>query len=510
MPDSWILLDISLALAGAIIILRFLTKGPPAPLPPGPRALPIIGNLLDMPKDHEWVKFSEWAKQYGDLVDLVIFGQHYMIVNSVTMAGKMLEKKSHKYSERPILQMGGELIGWKDILTLLPYGPRFRNHRKMFHQVIGTPAAMTRFHHIKEYETHRFLKSLLASPDDLLSHIRKTAAAIILRISHGYEVQEGTDPFVSLADAALEQFSLSTSPGAFLVNLVPALQYLPDWFPGAGFKKTAREWRKTLNYMVEGPFQFVTKSMEEGTARTSMASQLLRNAEALSADEVHDIKWATATVYAGASDTTVATIYSFFKAMILYPEVQAKAQAELDHVIGADRLPTIADRERLPFVSALAMEALRWHVVAPTGFAHSVRDDDLHDGYFIPKGSIVIPNLWYMAHDPRSYYDPMKFNPDRFVRTKDHEPELDPREIIFGFGRRICPGRLFADASVFLTCAMALAAFNIGPHMEDGKPVIPDVKQGTGIISHPSVFKCTITPRSSRVVALINTNPTLE
>ncbi|KAK2461242.1 hypothetical protein APHAL10511_006769 [Amanita phalloides] len=70
--------------------------------------------------------------------------------------------------------------------------------------------------------------------------------------------------------------------------------------------------------------------------------------------------------------------------------------------------------------------------------------------------------------------------------------------------RRICPGRLLVDTSVFLSCVMTLAVFNITPYMENGKAVIPDLDQCTGINSHPSKFKCQITPRSAKALALIN------
>jgi hypothetical protein len=120
--------------------------------------------------------------------------------------------------------------------------------------------------------------------------LNRTAGAIILRISHGYEVQERDDPFVKLADIATEQFSLSTSPGGFLVNLVPSrkvmscsmdfvpyivfcciqVSFIPDWFPGTGFKKTAREWANTLNEMIERPHQYVKDQM------VSLVVQMLR------------------------------------------------------------------------------------------------------------------------------------------------------------------------------------------------------------------------------------------
>lgn len=156
----------------------------------------------------------------------------------------------------------------------------------------------------------------------------------------------------------------------------------------------------------------------------------------LSPEEESVIKWAAAAIYGGGADSTVSVAYSFFFAMLLYPDVQKHAQDELDRVVGPDRLPTYEDRENLPYVSALVKEALRWNAVLPMGVPHVMSDDEIFRGYFIPKGAIVMPNISLFAHDPYTYSDPMEFKPDRFLSSEGHTPEMDPRSIVFGFGRR--------------------------------------------------------------------------
>jgi cytochrome P450 len=99
--------------------------------------------------------------------------------------------------------------------------------------------------------------------------------------------------------------------------------------------------------------------------------------------------------------------------MVLHPEVQVKARSELDALTGQDRLPKFDDRPHLPYVEAVVKECIRWHTVAPTGeeypllpisdanfssdhaaIPHRVVQDDIHKGYFLPKGTLVIPNIW--------------------------------------------------------------------------------------------------------------------
>jgi len=368
--------------------------------------------------------------------------------------------------------------------------------------LIGSQGAMQKFQPMEEVETHRFLRQVLAKPDDLAVHIRRNAGSIILMISHGYELKPGIDPLVELADRVTEQFAVSTAPGGFMVDIIPLLRYVPAWFPGADFKRKAAVWGATLNELIEVPHNFVKQQMAAGTHRPSFTSSLLEDKQ-LTEEEETDIKWSSGSLYSGGADTTVSSIYSFFLAMTLHPEVAKKAQAEIDHVVGNDRLPTFADRDQLPYVEALVKEVFRWNSVVPTGVPHRAMEDGIHEGYFIPKGSLIIANVWKLTHDPRIYSNPMAFEPARFLATEDKAPELDPRELSFGFGRRICPGLQLADSSVFISCAMSLAVFDISKCVENGVVIEPVNERTTGTISHPKPFRCSIVPRSERAVSLI-------
>ena len=192
MITGLIWLDVVAAVFGVVLVKKIFTKRS-GTLPPGPSKLPILENLLDMPTSHEWITFAEWGKKWGmelhveipfkcssltsvllgPMTTVSVFGQPMIVVNSAQTAMDMLDKKSAIYSDRPVMPMGGELVGWKDTLVLVPYGERFRNYRKFFHQVIGSNSSVSLFYHIEELETHRFLKSVLKTPDELVTHIRQ-------------------------------------------------------------------------------------------------------------------------------------------------------------------------------------------------------------------------------------------------------------------------------------------------------------------------------------------------
>jgi hypothetical protein len=107
-------------------------------------------------------------------------------------------------------------------------------------------------------------------------------------------------------------------------------------------------------------------------------------------------------------------------------------------------------------------------------------------------------------NDPKIYPQPAEFNPDRFIARDGHDPEPDPHNVSFGFGRRICPGRLIADTTLFLNIAQSLATFSITKGVgEDGREITPHVYFEPGMICHPAPYQCTFIPRSAKHEELI-------
>jgi len=109
----------------------------------------------------------------GGISHIEILGQHIIVLNSVKATMEMLDKKSSVFSDRPVFPMAGELVGWKNVTVLLPYGDHLRWHRKNFHHVMGSRTAMKVYHPMQEIETRRFLKRVLAKPDELMKHVRQ-------------------------------------------------------------------------------------------------------------------------------------------------------------------------------------------------------------------------------------------------------------------------------------------------------------------------------------------------
>jgi cytochrome P450 len=209
--------------------------------------------------------------------------------------------------------------------------------------------------------------------------------------------------------------------------------------------------------------------------------------------------------YAAGSDTTVSSMQAIFLAMALYPEVQKKAQAEIDAVVGPDRLPGFQDRPSLPYINAIVKEVLRWHVILPLAIPHAATNDDEYNGYYIPKGTILIGNAWSILKDPVVFRNPDEFRPERYLKDGKLDPDVrDPDCAAFGYGRRICPGRHLSDNSLYSVVSCLLAVYDIKPAVDDhGDTVKLKPEFTSGLLSHPVPFKCSIKPRTTAAEALI-------
>ena len=306
----------------------------------------------------------------------------------------------------------------------------------------------------------------------------------------------------------MDNLSQAFVPLSWVVDAIPAIEYLPDWFPGTSYRKTARKWKAVNEASAELPYSFVKRQLALQTHRPSYVSNLLEtymakngNDESLSPADEEAIKWSAVSLYAAGSDSTVAIMESVILAFLIFPEVVQKAQEEIDRVVGTDRLPSFEDRNDMPYVDGIIKEAWRWNPVGPMGLAHKSEEDIVYGEYVIPKGSYLLPSLWWFFHDPKDYSDPDVFKPERYLAPLN---EPDPSDIAFGYGRRACAGRFFADASVYITIVRLLAVFQIKKARDaHGNEIPVELKSVCGMVNRPMPYQFKIEPRSTHHADLL-------
>lgn len=451
------------------------------------------------------MKARDWSQQLGDdIISLNVLGSTMVILNSAKAVSEIFDKRGSNYSDRPDMPMIVDLMGWDWTFALMRYGPRWKEHRRVFHSHFN--------HSVAEHQeiqldiSGELLTLLLKAPENYVGHIRHYTAHIIMKRVYGHTVVDNNDPYVRLVDEASRSTSEAAVPGAFLVDLFPSLKHVPEWMPGAGFKKKAKEWRKLSEAMINVPFNMVKDNFNNGTAVPCFVSTCLELNAASNASGKGEtlteelIKDSAAVAYAAGADTSVSTLTTFFLAMTLHPEAQKRAQAELDIVVG-DRLPTFADKDSLPYVTALMKEVLRWIPVLPMAVPHRAVNSDQYKGYFIPAGASVLGNTWAILHDASVFLEPEKFRPERFIERNLPDPADSG---VFGFGRRACAGKSMALDTIWMAIASVLSVYNISKAVDGhGNTITPEVKVHPGVVSHPAPFKCRIEPRSRAALALI-------
>ncbi|KAJ3721015.1 cytochrome P450 [Lentinula raphanica] len=529
--ETWSLSNLILISTFTCLLFWYRNRGwkRTLPLPPGPKKLPLLGNSLDMPSAFQWFTFSRWAEQLNsDILHLRVAGGDYIILNSYEAITDLLDKRSGIYSSRPHVTMLQDLaltslnsIGWNRDLLLLPYGEDLKAHRKLFQQEFHPNDAVLHRPHEKRALVV-FLNNLIETPDEWLAHIKHMTGTIILAVAYGIHAQPKDDPNLAAAEKMIAVLNTAGIPGAFLVDVFPILKYVPYWFPGASFKRKAREWNGILSATITPPFMNVKQAMANGTAEDCFSLRCLKNAknsdprpDHLSSEE-EIIKETVGTMYEGGADTGITALRTFILAMMCFPHVQREAQEELDRVVGRDRLPDYddLDKDSLPYVCAVVYECLRWQPIVPLAFPHQLDVDDTYKGYHIPKKSTVIPNVWATFHDEKIYGSNLHtFEPKRWLlKTSDAHREgwkinrdmRDPTTIAFGFGRRVCPGKHMGLSSFRINVASLLHSFNITPPLDKlGQPIVPKVEYISGVLNYPAPFQCSIKPRSEAHIALV-------
>ncbi|GJJ15429.1 hypothetical protein Clacol_009706 [Clathrus columnatus] len=385
-------------------------------LPPGPKPLPILGNAHQVPTEDIQRVYREWRKLYGDIVHFTVGKQHIVLLNTPRHAFGLMEKQGKIYSNRPPSVMI-KMVGLDDTWVLSPYGDTLRYFRKLGRHVMG-PQAIDRYESVEEDEARAFVRALIDSPDELLSHVDR---------------------------------------------------HLPV------FHRRAESLRKIYQHVINTPFDMVKRGLEKAIAvgnhspTNSLCATLLLEGltgQPGSAGSEHSIKMFLGSIYPPGQESTSATLYMFFFMMGNNPEIQAKARAEILSITGGHRLPQLSDRTSFVYVMAVFKELLRYHSVAPLGLPHLSDEEYIYEGYRIPKNTIVFGNIWEILHDPEIYPDPFEFKPERFLDLEAKTPDgypTDPREYVFGFGRRACPASHLAESTLLISIATVLATCDIGP-----------------------------------------------
>jgi cytochrome P450 len=378
--------------------------------------------------------------------NIVIIGRHKAAVDIMEKQGKMLVDRPHL--------IAADILTGGQSLAVTHAGDRLRRKRRAIHTHLQPKSAET-YQPLQISQAKTVVLKILDDPHNFQDHLMSYAATTILKIVYGKTTPtSATDPEITEAHEILRVFRKTLIPGAYWVETIPWLKYLPWYAPElkVNFKRIRRLYTGQLNR--------VKLQMEKNEdIGPSFSKYLLENENLYGLTDI-EMAHVSGSLFGAGTDTTAVAVCTVLMAAAHFPEEQAKVQAELDAIIGREQAPTFADKQSLPRLEAFISEALRWRPLTPEGLPHRTTEDVIWEKYCIPAGTTVTGNIWAISRDPEVYPEPDAFKPQRLINDQGRLRD-DLTFPVFGFGRRVCPGQHVANRSVFINSLLILWAFQL-------------------------------------------------
>lgn len=343
------------------------------------------------------------------------------------------------------------------------------------------------------------MMEMLQSPESYNVHLESFVARVTSRLAWG--TSEASDELKQRARELL----VGVSPTGSFANKLPFVMKLPTWLSSTKAWEVKRH--NTERAFFKSMQEDVKAEFEQEKAKPSWMRQFYELKDTWGFSSELEGAYAVGMNGIAGALTIAAPMQGFCLAMCHYPQFLPKLQKEIDDVCG-DRPPTYADMPRMPYLRACIREAMRWRPAVPTGIPHRVVQDDVYDGYFIPKDSVIHPLEWSMSRNPDQYPQPEMYNPDRWVEPSFpsyKEPLTRYPSIVgysqFGYGRRVCQGQEVAEVDLFVGIGSLAWAFNIAKarNPETGLEIaVPEMSYTELLIAKPKPFTFALTPRSEK------------
>ncbi|KAH6955729.1 cytochrome P450 [Ilyonectria sp. MPI-CAGE-AT-0026] len=452
---------------------------------------------------------ASWAQKFGKVFYTKMGGTDYIWLSSPQAVKDLMDKRSSKYSTRPVMPVAGDTASGGLNPFFMPYGQHWRAVRKYMHSALNLNTSQT-YRPIQDFESKQVLFDIVDKPEDFYDHNRRYSASVTMLCIYGRRIANWDDPTVTEVYEALNNFAENSSPGKWIVDAFPSLAALPEIFTQRWRTRASKAFDYDLAVWLK-LWRRLVAEIEDGTAPECFGKHLyLANPSKDGIDESGAAFIAGGMIEAG-TDSTSTTINNWILCCLLFPEALKKAQEELDRVVGRDRMPTFEDEPNLPYMRAMVRETVRFRPFTKFGINHAVSEDDWYDGKFIPKDSVIMLNWWAIHNDPEIYPDPKTYNPERFLNFSLTTAEgINANDVTqrdhfgYGAGRRICPGIHVAQNSLFINMARVAWAFNITKARDSTNNIIePATDWLPGLFSTPVKFKANLQPRSPKHAKII-------
>ncbi|XP_068106863.1 cytochrome P450 2F2-like isoform X2 [Hyperolius riggenbachi] len=465
-----------------------------ATLPPGPFPLPFIGNFLQLKIKEHAKSLLELTDKYGPVYTLYLGTKPAIVISGYSAIKEALIDQSEVFGDRADIPVFQRFIGDKDFATW--NGDRWKILRRFSVLTLRNFGMGKRSIEERIQEEAHFLIQEFAKTKGALVNPKKyfayTSSNVISSVVFGSRFEYEDKRLQTIADSIIESFHIMSTLWGMLYNVCPSLM---EYVPGP-HTKIGKYFQKTYDVIYESIKQhmeildpenpgdyidcFLIKIREEKDKPSTFF-----NRESL-AGSIQDLVF-------GGTETISANLTYGFLVLMKYPEIADKVQEEIDRIVGRDRLPSVADKTKMPYTEATINELMRFCDILPINFPHQTTRDTTFRGYHIPKGTSVILLLSSVHSDPNYYADPKTFNPNHFLDENGLFKKNDAL-LPFSAGKRACPGESLARMELFLFFTSLLQNFKFKPVIPKEEIDVTPIESALGNI--PPAYECYIIPRS--------------
>ncbi|XP_078027936.1 steroid 21-hydroxylase isoform X2 [Epinephelus lanceolatus] len=460
-----------------------------SPSLPGPPSLLLIGNMMELTHDHLPIHLTDLARRYGNIYRLKCGNTTMVVLNSTEVIREALVKKWSDFAGRPVSYTGNIVSGGGHTISLGDYSEEWRAHRRLVHSALQRCCHQSLHEVIERQALHlrQVVMDYQGGAVDLSEDFTVVASNVITTLAFGKEYDKSSLVLQQLHSCLNEIVGLWGSSWISALDSFPLLRKLPNPVFSRLLKEVAkrdeiiREHLNTYKSQDKKNEDTITESLLHGLDKQNTEHGVLLT-------DVH-VHMATVDLLIGGTETTAAWLNWTVAFLLHRPEVQTKVYEELCTVLEG-RYPKYSDRHRLPVLCALISEVLRLRPVAPLAVPHRAIRDSSIAGYFIPKNTVIIPNLFGAHHDPTVWSDPYSFKPERFLEGGGGSTRA---LIPFGGGARLCLGESVAKMELFLFTAYLLRDFQFV--LPESEASLPDLRGVASVVLKVKSYAVVALPR---------------
>nr|XP_008261254.2 cytochrome P450 2K6 [Oryctolagus cuniculus] len=429
--------------------------------PPGPRPLPMIGNLLLLNLKRPYQSMLELSQKYGSIYSIHMGPKKVVVLSGYETLKDALVNYGEQFGERPRVPIFERLFEGKGIV--FSHGETWKTMRRfslttlrnfgMGKRIIEDTIIEECQHLIQTFESHR------GKPFEIKTVMNASVANVIVSVLLGKRFDYQDPQFLRLLTLIGENVKLIGSPRITLFNMFPVLGFLLK------SHKTVLRNRDELFSFIRMTFLDRRHKFDKSDPRSFIDAFLVRQQEEkdTSTDYFSDANLVAlvSNLFVAGTETTASTLRWAILLMVRYPDVQKKVYDEITKVVGSAQ-PRIAHRTQMPYTDAVVHEVQRFADILPTGVPRATTTNVTFKNYHIPKGTEVVTLLTSVLRDQTQWEKPDAFNPEHFLNS---EGKFIKREAFmpFSLGRRMCAGESLAKMELFLFFTSLMQKFTFQP-----------------------------------------------